>query len=117
LQPEKIRPPLLLAAQHITATLGASAPASASASATDDAARQKAEQQSARQSSQQPTAAPALVSEPAALSDPIGDDLSGWLLRRLDLASGIAAKLRADADQVQQLLGQQHTLGDDDPKK
>lgn len=37
---------------------------------------------------------------PAELPDPLDDDLSPWLLRRLDLAAVIAVQLREDADQV-----------------
>jgi hypothetical protein len=37
---------------------------------------------------------------PAALPDPFADDLSPWVLRRLDLAEGIAGQLREDARQV-----------------
>jgi uncharacterized membrane protein YccC len=39
----------------------------------------------------------ALLPEPAALPDPFVHDLSLWLLRRLDLAVGIALQLRDDA--------------------
>lgn len=117
LQPDKIRPPLLLAVEHITATLGAPLGTSPPASSADKTAPQ--------QSTRQPTPAPDAVSgrapatAPATppLSDPSSDDLTGWLLRRLDLASGIAAKLRTDADQVQQLLGRHDTLLDAAPKK
>ena len=37
---------------------------------------------------------------PVALLDPFEHDLSPWVLRRLDLAAGIAAQLRDDADQA-----------------
>jgi hypothetical protein len=37
---------------------------------------------------------------PVALLDPFEHDLSPWVLRRLDLAAGIAVQLRDDADQV-----------------
>lgn len=39
-------------------------------------------------------------SQTAGLTDPFVDDLSPWLLRRLDLAEDIAAQLRAEAEQV-----------------
>jgi uncharacterized membrane protein YccC len=42
---------------------------------------------------------------PAALRDPLDEDLSPWLLRRLLLAQAIAHRLRADADEVRQALG------------
>jgi hypothetical protein len=48
-----------------------------------------------------PTAATPIA---ATLPDPMDNDLSGWLLRRLDLAAGIAEQLRNDADEVTQLL-------------
>jgi hypothetical protein len=38
--------------------------------------------------------------EPQALSDPFDSDLTPWLLRRLDLAIGMAEHLRRNADQV-----------------
>jgi uncharacterized membrane protein YccC len=38
--------------------------------------------------------------EPQALSDPFDSDLTPWLLRRLDLAVGMAEHLRRNADQV-----------------
>jgi hypothetical protein len=38
------------------------------------------------------------------LPDPFVDDLSPWLLRRLDLAEDMAAQLRAEAERVQQAL-------------
>lgn len=41
----------------------------------------------------------------ASLPDPFVDDLSPWLLRRLDLAEEIAAQLHAEAERVQQALG------------
>lgn len=85
LQPEQIRPPLLHAAEAITATLTGHAQASTTAV---DAA----------------PAAPGM----AALADPFDQDLSPWLLRRLDLAGVIATQLRADADQVRSLLQQKN---------
>jgi hypothetical protein len=39
---------------------------------------------------------------PANLPDPFENDLSPWLLRRLQLADGIARALRRDAQQVLQ---------------
>jgi uncharacterized membrane protein YccC len=40
------------------------------------------------------------ASEPLVLPDPFDDDLTPWLLRRLDLATGMADQLRRNADQV-----------------
>jgi uncharacterized membrane protein YccC len=37
---------------------------------------------------------------PVALPDPFENDLNPWVLRRLDLAAGLALQLREDADQV-----------------
>ncbi len=39
---------------------------------------------------------------PVALPDPFENDLSPWLLRRLDLAAGLARRLRGDAGEVLQ---------------
>lgn len=75
LQPEQIRPPLRHAAEAIAATL-----------------------------LKGPLPPAAVETTPAALPDPFDHDLSPWLLRRLDLATVIAGKLRSDADQVQQVL-------------
>jgi hypothetical protein len=38
------------------------------------------------------------------LPDPFDNDISPWMLRRLDLASGIAAQLRDDAARILQSL-------------
>ena len=78
---------LLHAAEAIATTLLTGPPPLAAAAATTEA-----------------TAGATAEAAPAALSDPFDQDLSPWLLRRLDLAAVIAGKLRADADQVQQLL-------------
>jgi uncharacterized membrane protein YccC len=40
------------------------------------------------------------ASEPLVLPDPFDSDLTPWLLRRLDLATGMAEQLRRNADQV-----------------
>ena len=48
-----------------------------------------------------PVAAPQLVE----LQNPFEGDLSSWLLRRLDLAAGIAVQLRVDADHVLAEIG------------
>jgi hypothetical protein len=85
LQPEQIRPPLLHAADAIATTLLNGTPPLAAAIAE--------------------------AAAPAALPDPFDHDLSPWLLRRLDLAAVIAGKLRADADQVQQLLDLETAAG------
>jgi len=56
---------------------------------------------SATQRDRLPTQASPLTTS---LPDPFVDDLSPWLLRRLDLAEDIAAQLRAEAERVQQAL-------------
>lgn len=95
LQPEQIRPPLLHAAEAITATLTGGeqthGPATSAVAAIDEVATVQA------------GAAPVMVT----LADPFDHDLSFWLLRRLDLAGVIATQLRIDADQVQLLLKQE----------
>ncbi|MBO9645783.1 MAG: hypothetical protein J7603_21965, partial [Pseudacidovorax sp.] len=49
-----------------------------------------------------PDAAPAasLSSGPVPLPDPFDQDISPWLLRRLDLAAGIAMQIKADVAQI-----------------
>jgi uncharacterized membrane protein YccC len=81
LQPEQIRAPLVQAAMSIEATLTACPPVTAGASRANT------------------------LTDPLALLDPFESDLSPWMLRRLDLASGIAVQLRRDADQVLQPSG------------
>lgn len=44
------------------------------------------------------------LSEPISLPDPFDNDISPWLLRRLDLATAIAAQLRDDAARILQRL-------------
>ena len=79
LRAEEIREPLKQAADRLQAVL-AGAAAAASASATDTA-------------------------EPAGdLPDPFEQDLSPWLLRRLQLAVDIAGALHAEAGQVRRAL-------------
>jgi hypothetical protein len=46
------------------------------------------------------------ASEPLVLPDPFDDDLTPWLLRRLDLATGMAEQLRRNTDQVLSELSQ-----------
>ena len=43
---------------------------------------------------------PVVAPQAVELQNPFEGDLSSWLLRRLDLATGIAVQLRADADHV-----------------
>ena len=43
---------------------------------------------------------PTALEGPETLPDPFESDLSPWVLRRLDLATGIAVQLREDAEQV-----------------
>jgi uncharacterized membrane protein YccC len=70
----------------------------------DDPLKQSAQALDAILSNDQTRAAemgPALeTSEPLVLPDPFESDLTPWLLRRLDLATGMAEHLRRNADQV-----------------
>jgi uncharacterized membrane protein YccC len=79
---EQIRIPLLRAAKTIEATL---------------AARPLAPPRGGRRA--------ATFASSAFLPDPFENDLSPWLLRRLDLAADIAVQLREEADQVLQPRG------------
>jgi uncharacterized membrane protein YccC len=98
LQHDHIRPPLLHAAEHIAATLCAGKPLNCDPAEVADMAQTT---DAADTSHSPPTAATPIA---ATLPDPMDNDLSGWLLRRLDLAAGIAEQLRNDADEVTQLL-------------
>jgi uncharacterized membrane protein YccC len=82
----QIRLPLVQAAATIEATLTAPHPASV---AEFDPVAPRAD----------------AGADTLALPDPFESDLSPWMLRRLDLASGIAVQLRKDADQVLQPTG------------
>jgi len=67
--------------------------------------REAAETIEATLSGRPPDLAPVLPDRadgagPVALLDPFEHDLSPWVLRRLDLAAGMAVQLRDDADQV-----------------
>ncbi len=54
-------------------------------------------------------AGPSLTdSEPLVLPDPFENDLTPWLLRRLDLATGMAVHLRSNANQVLSELSQRN---------
>jgi hypothetical protein len=54
-----------------------------------------------------PESAPATtLAGPIPLPDPFDNDVSPWLLRRLDLATGIAAQLRDDAARILQPLAE-----------
>jgi uncharacterized membrane protein YccC len=77
LNAEQIRAPLLEAAQAIDDSLNV-----VPGAAPDDAMDTQA------------------AAGPVALPDPFEHDLSPWLLRRLDLAAGIAQRLRNEAQQV-----------------
>lgn len=81
LQPAQIREPLSQAARSLSATLttGATARTAAAPALRRVAASQEG---------------------PVALPDPFDNDLSPWVLRRLELAGGLAQQLREDADQV-----------------
>jgi uncharacterized membrane protein YccC len=96
LQPKQIRPSLLHAAEAIATTLLKGPPPLAETMAATEATT--AANEATTEAASQTAAAPVV------LPDPFDQDLSPWLLRRLDLAAVIAGKLRTDADQVQQLL-------------
>ena len=49
-------------------------------------------------------AAPSLPAGPIPLPDPFDNDISPWLLRRLDLAIGLATQLQADAARIVQTM-------------
>ncbi|WP_219218869.1 FUSC family protein [Variovorax boronicumulans] len=54
-----------------------------------------------------PSAAPATaLAGPIPLPDPFDNDISPWLLRRLDLATGISVQLRDDAARILQALSE-----------
>jgi hypothetical protein len=81
LTPAEIEGPLARTAQRIEASIGA-APTSGPAL---------------------PDGAPATtLAGPIPLPDPFDNDVTPWLLRRLDLATGIAAQLRDDAARILQ---------------
>ncbi|MDN8614507.1 FUSC family protein [Variovorax ginsengisoli] len=81
LTPAEIEGPLARTAQRIEASIGA-APTSGSV---------------------MPEGAPATtLAGPIPLPDPFDNDVTPWLLRRLDLATGIAAQLRDDAARILQ---------------
>jgi uncharacterized membrane protein YccC len=52
-------------------------------------------------------ALPSLPAGPVPLPDPFDDDVSPWLLRRLDLAVGLAAQMRNDAAIVRNVMASQ----------
>jgi uncharacterized membrane protein YccC len=78
---EQIQAPLQQAARSIEATLSGSS----------------------RQAPDTPDHADAAPG-PVVLPDPFENDLSPWLLRRLQLAAGLAQRLRADGEQVVQRI-------------
>jgi len=49
-------------------------------------------------------APPSLPAGPIPLPDPFDNDVSPWLLRRLDLAIGLATQLQADAARIVQTM-------------
>ncbi len=77
LRPAQIRAPLARAAAAIEAALTGDPPAAVGGSGL-----------------------PGAQEGPFALPDPFENDLSPWVLRRLDLASGLATQLRGDAEEV-----------------
>jgi uncharacterized membrane protein YccC len=77
LRPAQIRAPLARAAAAIDAALTDDPPAAVGGSGL-----------------------PGAQEGPVALPDPFENDLSPWVLRRLDLASGHATQLRGDAEEV-----------------
>jgi len=85
LTPATIEGPLAAGAARIEALIGASA--AGSAAAAEDT-----------------PAAPSLPAGPIPLPDPFDADVSPWLLRRLDLAVGLATQLQGDAARIVQTL-------------
>ena len=77
LRPTQIRAPLARTAEAIEAALTGDAPAAVGGSGR-----------------------PGAQEGPVALPDPFENDRSPWVLRRLDLASGLAGLLRADAQEA-----------------
>ena len=82
LNAQQIQGPLHETAQTIAATLSGSTGRRASAPADDHDAH-----------------------GPVALPDPFEHDLTPWLVRRLQLATGISQRLRADGERVQAASG------------
>jgi uncharacterized membrane protein YccC len=88
LTPAEVEGPLQRTAQRIDAAIG-SAPIAGS---------------------DMPASPPATtLAGPIPLPDPFDNDISPWLLRRLDLATGIAGQLRDDAARILQSLAQPET--------
>ncbi|MBN8747696.1 MAG: FUSC family protein [Variovorax sp.] len=85
LTPAAIEAPLARAAARIEAVIGAAA--AGRMSDVDDT-----------------VAPPSLPAGPIPLPDPFDNDISPWLLRRLDLAIGLATQLQADAARIVQTM-------------
>lgn len=85
LTPAAIEAPLARAAARIEAVIGAAA--AGNMSDVDDT-----------------VAPPSLPAGPIPLPDPFDNDISPWLLRRLDLAIGLATQLQADAARIVQTM-------------
>ena len=85
LTPAAIEGPLARGAARIEAVIGAAA--AGRMSDVDDT-----------------TAPPSLPAGPIPLPDPFDNDVSPWLLRRLDLAIGLATQLQADAARIMQTM-------------
>ena len=83
LQREAIEGPLARAATHIEAAIGSAA-------------------QQTGQAMQDDAAPASLAAGPVPLLDPFDNDITPWLLRRLDLAVGLAGQLRHDAARILQ---------------
>ncbi|EER57663.1 protein of unknown function DUF893, YccS/YhfK, partial [Acidovorax delafieldii 2AN] len=89
LRPEQVEAPLELTAERIDAILSAGAPAGAGGN---------------------PPPGP-LAPDPEPMPGPFESDLSPWLLRRLQLATGLAVQLRGDADDVLRTLSERASAG------
>lgn len=89
LRPEQVEAPLELTAERIDAILSAGAPARAGGN---------------------PPPGP-LALEPEPMPGPFESDLSPWLLRRLQLATGLAVQLRGDANDVLRILSERASAG------
>ena len=104
LTPSEIEAPLARAAEQIQAAIGNPADASAKAAMAVEAAQ-------AGEATAETTSAPrARVVGPIPLPDPFDNDISPWLLRRLDLASGLALQLHDDAARILQAEAEAETM-------
>ncbi|QNK72248.1 FUSC family protein [Variovorax sp. PAMC28562] len=111
LTPAEIEAPLARAAEQIQSAIGNPADASAKAAKAVEAAQ-------AGEAPAETTSAPRTrVVGPVPLPDPFDNDISPWLLRRLDLASGLALQLHDDAARILQAEAEAETMAGLLPKE